>query len=192
MPSDPAAYEVYLPVALLGPARLLRCPGSPDVHCQAPEQRSAPGPPDSGGNRLGVLLLGWAHAAKFRRIVALGVTSAGMTVRVRVWHRRAKTLPWHDVGYLVMWHDERTTSLSVQPRDGTPQPLRLRGLAEPANYVTIRARTLDEQRLLSAVTRYGPAVQIVDGDTGSPLSDPADEHRTRRLSRRRRQSSAPR
>jgi hypothetical protein len=41
----------------------------------------------------------------------------------------------------------------------------------PANYLTVRARALDEQRLVSSVTRYGPAVQVVDGDTGFPVSE---------------------
>jgi hypothetical protein len=81
------------------------------------------------------------------------------------------TLPWNDIEYLVIWHDEKTTSLSVQPHGGTAQPMRMpRLMPEPKNYVTIKAKALDEQRLMSALARYGPAVQIVDGNTGSPIA----------------------
>lgn len=74
-----------------------------------------------------ILLLDWACAARFRRIVALRVNSVGITVRERPWERRTTTVPWDDVGYLVIWHDERDTSLSVQPLGGTKQPMRLDG-----------------------------------------------------------------
>jgi hypothetical protein len=136
----------------------------------------------------GVLLLGWACAAKFERIVALRVNSAGITVRLREWEKKTTaTLPWNDIEYLVIWHDETTTSLSVQPHGGTAQPTRMpRLMPEPKNCVTIKAKGLDEQRLLSAVARYGPTVQIVDGNTGSPVTGSPYGHRARHISRRSR------
>lgn len=133
------------------------------------------------GIAAGVLLLGWAFAAKFGRVLALRVSSAGITVRTRRWDKRPTTVPWKSIGYLVIWHDGRTMSLSVQPPGGTTQPMRVDGMVRPVNFVTVRARALDEQRLLSAVTRYGPAVQVVDGDTGFAVAaELADQHRTRR------------
>jgi hypothetical protein len=59
-------------------------------------------------------------------------------------------------------------------------------MPEPKNYVTIKAKALDEQRLLSAVARYGPTVQIVDGNTGSPVAGSPYGHRVRHMSRRSR------
>lgn len=108
---------------------------------------------------VGVLLLGWACAAKFGRIVAIRVNPAGITVRVREREKKTTaTLPWNDIEYLVIWHDETTTSLSVQPHGGTAQPMRMpRLMPEPKNCATIKAKAMDEQRLLSAVARYGPA-----------------------------------
>lgn len=133
----------------------------------------------------GVLLLGWACAAKFERKVALRVSLVGITVRFRGWEKKTATFPWNDIEYLVIWHDEQTTSLSVQPHGGTAQPMRMPLLApQPKNYVTIKAKALDEQRLLSAVAHYGPAVQIVDGNTGSPVTGSPYRHRTRHMSRR--------
>jgi hypothetical protein len=59
--------------------------------------------------------------------------------------------------------------------------MRVDGMVRPANFLTVRARALDEQWLLSAVTRCGPAVQVVDGDTGFPVAaELADQHRTQR------------
>jgi len=135
-----------------------------------------------------VLLLFWAGGAKFGRIVALRVNSAGVTVRIREREKKSTaTVPWNDIEYLVIWHDEKTTSLSVQPLGGTAQPMRIpRLMPEPKNYVTIKAKALDEQRLMSALARYGPAVQIVDGNTGSPVARSPYEHRTGPMSRRSR------
>jgi len=136
----------------------------------------------------GVLLLGWACSARFERIVALRVSSAGITVRGRQEDKKTTaSLPWNDVECLVIWHDGETTSLSVQPCGGNVQPVLIRrSYPGPANYVTIKAKSLDEQRLLSAVARYAPAVQIVDGHTGSPVTGSPYVHRTRHLSRRSR------
>jgi hypothetical protein len=136
----------------------------------------------------GIWLMGWAGAAQFERIVALRVSSAGITVRVRQEDKKTRaSLPWNDIEYLVIWHDEETTSLSVQPFGGTVQPVLMRrSNPEPSNYVTLKAKALDEQRLLSAVARYGPAVQIVDGNTGSPVAGSPSVHRTNIMSRRSR------
>jgi hypothetical protein len=123
----------------------------------------------------------------FGRIVALGVDSAGITVRLRRRQKKSTvSLPWNDIEYLVIWHDGQTTSLSVQPHGGTAQPMRMPRSMPPKNYVTIKAKALDEQRLLSAVTHYWPAVQVVDGNTGSPVAGSPYEPRARYLSRRSR------
>jgi hypothetical protein len=184
MARDPHAYTAYYPLSFWSGA----IPGGPVlmIVCYL---GSGSGP---FRERLiataiivgGVLLLFWACAAKFGRIVALRVNPAGITVRTRQREKKTTvTLPWNDIEYLVIWHHGKTTSLSVQPCGGTAQPMRMpRLMPEPKNYVTIKAEALDEQRLLSAMTRYGPAVQIVDGNTGTPATGSPDEHRTRHIS----------
>jgi hypothetical protein len=176
MRGDPYAYEAHYPVGFWKPGPVIKT-----ALLTATVLSIGP-----GWDRLiatatlwAFLLLWGACMARSKRLVALRVSSAGITMRKeqlekkRIGRRmgwRTTTLPWNEVGYLVIWHDGRATSLSVQPPGWTIQPMRLPWTI-PANYLTVRARALDEQRLVSAVTRYGPAAQIVDGDTGLPVTE---------------------
>lgn len=168
MRGEPQAYEAYYPVQLGGSIaaggpllmilNFLRSHGARDDLIVL-------------GLVWACLLFGWVYAAKLKPIVALRIDSAGVAIRRRVWQKKPTALPWNDIEYLVMWHDRRTTSLSVQRRGGTAQPLRVKGVGEPANYLTLKNRALDEQRLRSAMALYGPAVQLMDGNTGIPLAE---------------------
>jgi hypothetical protein len=176
MRGDPCAYEAHYPVGFWKPGPVIKT-----ALLTATVVSISPGWDRLIGTGIlwAFLLLWGAGLARFGRTVALRISSAGVTMRKEQLEKKrigrrmgwtTTTVPWNHVGYLVIWHDGRDTSLSVQPPGGPAQWMRL-DWTIPANYLTVRARALDEQRLVSAVARYGPAVQVMDGDTGFPVAE---------------------
>lgn len=175
MRGDPGAYEAFYPVGFWKPGPMIKM-----AALTATVVGISPGWDRLIGTGIlwAFMLLWVAGVARFGRDVALRISSAGVTMRKEqlekkriLWRRGwlTTTVPWNHVGYLVIWHDGRATSLSVQP-PGTLQTMHP-PLVIPGYSLTVRARALDEQRLASAVARYGPAVQVVDGGTGFPFAE---------------------
>jgi hypothetical protein len=115
MRGDPYAYEAYYPVGFWTPGPVIKM-----ALLTATVLSIGP-----GWDRLiaaatlwALLFLSWACMRRSRRLVALRVSSAGITLREREGEKRTATVRWNDVGYLVIWHDGRATSLCVQPPGG--------------------------------------------------------------------------